>query len=261
LSASSKERFARELEAILDEVRVLPRAPALRLAIDFYADESCQNDHQYLVLGVLAGVRSKMPTIEEEFAALRKELKLTAEMKWTKVSKGMYHAYEAWVDLFFRQQVRYTALIVDTTKFDHKTFNEGDEEIGFNKMLYQLLLHRVGRRYGRFARIYGYLDSRTTKHTPENLRLILNAALAKHHRIDTDPFRRITFRDSHHADLIQTVDILSGAIAFQRNGHGNRQGASEAKKKLSEYILETAGKRPHCWYFHFWDFEFRKENP
>ena len=108
------------------------------------------------------------------------------ELKWTKVSKHNLKSYESWVDEFFHLSGRakllgFYALVLDTSTFNHKKYNEGDGEIGFSKILYQLLLHSIGRNYGYYRPIVGYLDHRDTVHSPEKLRQMLNAGLLKIH--------------------------------------------------------------------------------
>lgn len=231
-------------------------------AIDFYVDESSQNGLKYLVMGSLATRQKSAPNIVEKFARLRNEKNFKSELKWKKVSNQKYPFYEAWIDAFFELArggfVRFNALVVDTSKFDHHKHNEGDGDLGFNKLLYQLLLHRIGKRYKGDSPLYGYLDRRTTKHTPENLRQILNAGLAKYHKIDSAPFRSLQFIESVDSDLIQTVDVLIGGIAYAYNGHALKLGAKEAKKKLSEQIMRRVTKYPFSRQCDIWDFAFKK---
>lgn len=235
------------------------------LAIDFYADESSQSGHRFLVLGVLSAFTANVPAIEREYSQLRRKHNLNSELKWKKTTDQKFDAYRDWTELFFKlaaaRSVRFQAMVVDTTQFDHKTYNEGDGEIGFNKMLYQLLLHRIGRLYRGVSPLNGYLDSRTTKHAPERLRQMLNAGLARHHQIDTAPFRKMVFRDSKGCDLIQTVDILTGAIAFERNQHALKMDTRQSKKDLSKIIFTTSIQKPIKWQFKIWDFEFKKKVP
>ena len=61
--------------------------------------------------------------------------------------------YKKLIDIFFRHNrlhhVAFRCVVIDTHQLDHKTFNRGDEELGFYKLYYQLLLHnmRPGNRY------------------------------------------------------------------------------------------------------------------
>jgi hypothetical protein len=70
-----------------------------------------------------------------------------------------------------------TRTFVDTTQQDHKRYNDGDSETGFNKEIYQLA-NKIGQLYSR-GYFHIYPDYRDTKNTPEELRLILCRAAAK----------------------------------------------------------------------------------
>jgi hypothetical protein len=74
-------------------------------------------------------------------------------------------------------ELHFHSLFVDTTKQNHKKFNQGDSEIGFNKEVYQLA-NKVGRMYDAYY-FHLYPDYRDTKSFPEELRLILNRGAAK----------------------------------------------------------------------------------
>jgi hypothetical protein len=216
-------------------------SPDLRpdLAMDFYSDESSQNGHRYLVIGTLAIFRSKVPALLAKLQQARNDNNHTGELGWTSINSYKFGTYIDWLDIFAEfarpQFLRFSALVLDTSKVDH-SWNDGDKELGFNKLLYQLLLHRVGARYGSERPLNGYLDHRTTVHTPETLRQILNAGLGKYRGIKTNPFQRIQFRDSKQCDLIQLTDILTGAIAFHMNGHGKKAGTRKEKIGLCQEI-------------------------
>ncbi|HEY0257221.1 MAG TPA: hypothetical protein VGC39_07255, partial [Candidatus Methylacidiphilales bacterium] len=55
------------------------------------------------------------------------------------------------------------------------------------------------------------------------------------------PFRRVVFRNSKESDLLQLNDVLLGAAAWVKNGHGDRPEASIAKSELARHIMQRAG--------------------
>lgn len=233
------------------------------LAIEVYIDESSQNGHQHLVIGALEFKKKASIEIFRDLASVRGEY--TGEVKWKKLSDQKAQHYRRWVDKLFEliaaRSIKFHALTCDCTQFDHKRYNSGDGEIGFSKLLYQLLLHRIGKPALGVRPVYGYLDSRTTKHDPDNLRNMLNAGLAKHHQIFTQPFRRLTFIDSRKCDAIQAVDLLCGALAWDRNRRGEREEARQCKKELCEYIVNRSQERHIAWGFNIWTFQFRNRVP
>jgi hypothetical protein len=231
--------------------------------LEFFADESSQTKHRYMVLGAVLVPARAVVEVEQRFAALRPTTKPVSEMKWTKVSKHNIREYEAWVELFFElsKLLRFSSVVIDASQFDHRTYNEGDSEIGFNKVLYQFLLHSIGTKYGYVRPIRGYLDARTTVHTPERLRLMLNGGLRKIHanKYWDMPFRELSFLDSSKSALLQLTDILIGAIAFDRNLHWTRPDSRPEKLQLCRRILDFAQTKPGRSACKVWEFQFRQK--
>lgn len=167
----------------------------------------------------------------------------TSELKWSKIKKHNTRMYDAIMASFFnmlrRGYVQYYALVVDNSKMNHKQWNEGDKEIGFNKMLFQLLFKFV-RIFRSRPRFYVFLDDRTTKHTPDNLRKMLNAKAAKDLKISHNPYRYCEFHKSETQRLIQIADVISGAIAFRINQKNVLTGAAQHKIDTLAVITRLA---------------------
>jgi hypothetical protein len=207
---------------------------------EVYVDESSQNNHRYLVLGGVIIRLTDTPAINNNILEARLPELPSGETKWSKVSKSKLAAYKRVVDVLFNNpnSVHFHSLVVDTTLIDHRRYNAGSREIGFNKEIYQLGM--------KFSRLYStalfhlYPDSRETTQRPEDLRLILNRGCRKNGDKRDWPFRRCQFRDSKTTLPLQLVDILIGSLAYRLNGHDKAQGASPAKSELSSYILERA---------------------
>src|SRR5262249_10574955 len=141
------------------------------------------------------------------------------EVKWIKVSRTKLAAYKRIVDVLFDEadHVNFHSLIVDTTLVDHKRFNAGNREIGFNKEIYQLAI-KCARLYSGLS-LHLYPDQRETTQTPEDLRLILNRGCRKNGDARDWPFRRCQFRNSKTTPLLQLIDVIIGSLAFRLNGH------------------------------------------
>lgn len=209
---------------------------------DIYADESCQTAHRFLVLGAVTIKTEAVAELVTAIRAARLPGLPHGEVKWTKVSAGKLETYRAVVDAFFelseQNVAHFHSVIIDTSRFDHHRFNQGDREIGFSKMVFQLL-YKHARLYPE--RLYAYLDSRTTQQSLEDLRLMLNRRAANKLGRSEFPFRRVVFRNSKESDVIQLNDVLLGAVAWAKNGHSLRPDASAAKSDLAEHILRRAG--------------------
>ena len=224
------------------------------LAIEIYVDESCKNGHNHLILGALEFKQSDSIRIFEGLAEIRGTY--TEEIKWNKLSDAKHDNYKKWAEFVFGLLETNSAIVhllsCDTGQFDHKTHNQGSGELGFSKLIYQLLLHRIGRVNSGRRPIYGYLDSRTTVHSPENLRKMLNAGLSKWHNIHSLPFRRLTFTNSKKCDVIQALDLFTGALGERLNQNAERQ----VKKDFSKYVFDRNLKLPFAKRMRHWEFQF-----
>jgi len=170
------------------------------------------------------------------------------ELKWTKVSRGKYPVYKDVVDLYFssylHQGAEFHAIVLDTHGIDHGTYNQGDADLGFNKFLFNLLYYRVGLRFGELEKIVVDMDARNTTHEPAELQGFLNRKLASRFgSFDHHPFTRIAQRDSKKSRMVQLADLLAGSVAWHKNDHDTKSGASEAKTNLANHIAQSVGLR------------------
>src|SRR5579871_6097554 len=208
--------------------------------VEVYADESSQTKHRYLVLGAIVVALTDTPILIDAIKKARLPELPEGEAKWVKVSKTKLVAYKRIVDVIFDNQDKwhFHSLFVDTTLQNHKKFNEGDSEIGFNKELYQLA-NKVGQLYST-KYLHLYPDYRDTKSTPEELRLMLCQGAKKRGDKRDWLVRRCQFRDSKKTLPLQAADLLIGAIAYQLNGHNKASDASPAKVELAAHIMKRA---------------------
>lgn len=192
-----------------------------------------------------------------------------SELKWGKAKRRNVAMYEAAIDAYFKLQERnklqFYAIVVDTHKADHKTYNDGDREIGFSKYLFTLL-YKFWRLWRPDARLHAFLDDRTTKHTPDATKRMLNARARKDDpRLRFDPYRQVEFCQSHRSRLIQMTDIMTGAVAFATNEHDKKADAATYKighmnliasrAKLKTLAKPSPYKHPG---FDIWHLDFDK---
>lgn len=214
-----------------------------------FLDESSQNAHRFMVLGFVSCPAQMVRQFEHDLdARLAGHGIQNSELKWTKVSGGKLAAYRAAVDFYFDEMVplgsEAHALIVDTSLLDHRAYNEGDSELGFNKFLFQILYHRAGKPFVRLEKIVVDLDARNTARDLLELQTCLNRRAAKDLGIPQHrPFTRVAHRNSKGSRLIQVADLLTGAIAWHKNAHDTRPEASAAKSALAAHVAGKIGLR------------------
>lgn len=239
------------------------------LMIGVYADESCKDNHRHLILGGICVDIEDVNEVNSRLKEVRLNHSTHGEVKWGKVSKNKYNFYEDYVNVFFElcsnNILHFHFLSVDTSTFNHNLHNEGSAELGFDKLIYQLLLHKFGAKYGKENKIQVYLDERSTKNNPNCMTPMLNAALKKKMSIDSNPFTRITFQDSKTSEILQVNDLLIGAIGFRKNKRHLNKESAEHKKIFSELIARKAFMLEHpvkmnthnAVKFTSWEFKFK----
>lgn len=215
------------------------------MTINIFADESCQNNHRYMVLSGVAVESTDLHRVIGDIKSVRAKHNIYGEFKWAKVSKSKRSAYIDLVDKFFHLSavdlIHFHSVTIDTERLDHAKYNLGDSEIGFNKFIYQLLM-KFGRKY-RGNDINCYLHRRTTNQSLDELRAMLNNGIAKRFGVMSQPYKRVHFLGSKGCDLLQLNDVLLGAVASRTNNHHMRPDASPTKSELSEHILRCANVR------------------
>lgn len=210
-----------------------------------YVDESSQNAHRFMVLGALVINTEGIDALDAKFQQVRERYRMDHELKWGKASTSKLDAYEAYLKVALgclsRRTPCFHSIVIDTSELDHKRFNGGDSETGFSKFVYQLLT-KCASLSPHDSALDGFLDERTTRQTPNELRRILNNGMGK--KLSRRPFKRLEFRNSKLCNFIQAVDLLTGAVAFHWNGHHRKEGASPVRIWLAQMVATEIGL-PH----------------
>jgi hypothetical protein len=202
-----------------------------------YADESRQQGERFMLIGGLWMPADVTAIVRQEIARVRAEERLTAEMKWKKVSLAKLNAYARFVEVFFSQpRVSFKCIVIDVTQLDYRTFAGGDDELGFYKFYFQLLSRKLalGNDYLVFT------DGRHNRkrYRLDVLRICTNRWWAEYcGERDREPVRAIAARSSKDEDLIQLADVLLGAVGYVWNGYQS----SEAKLGLIRYMENRLG--------------------
>ena len=213
-------------------------------ALNIYVDESSQSGHRFVALGGIWIKQRQVRQAERRLESLRLAHRLKGEVKWTKLSPSRAAAYMALVDAFFALHregiLDWHGMFLEAGRIDHDTYSGGDRELGFNKLLFQFLFHRI-RIYPQARPVRIYLDSRTTRHDPDRiLRPILNNALRTRFGTREGPVAHVHFLDSKKSQLLQINDLVLGALAAARNGRHLLDTGSPAKRSMILRILADA---------------------
>lgn len=195
-----------------------------------------------MVCGGVAISRERRDEIEAAIQNIKTDAVIVSEMKWSKYRGGARaKAHKAIVDLFFdlisAKKIHFHVLIAHFAKFDHK-YNDGDDHnTSANRMLFQLLLHRVCRFYGRKCLVHVYPDKGNDSADLPGLREVLCAMAYNAYGTIPNCVRSIEPQHSHDHNILQMVDIVIGGIAAKLNA----RATTDHKIELADYILEKAG--------------------
>ena len=202
--------------------------------INIYCDESRHTSDRtdpYMVIGALACPRDRKEELTKQINLLRKQHDVWREFGWKTLSPSRHDFYWALLD-FFRndRDLSFRCLVVDRNILDHAQFNQGDDELGFYKLYYQMLVHWL--KPACAYHIYLDWQQNRTQRRFMDLRDILRRRLTGKAKIEClEPV------SSGHTPMIQLTDLLIGAVGYAWN---DRRG-SPIKEAFCIALAEAAG--------------------
>lgn len=207
-----------------------------------YCDESChlENDGiNDMVLGAVWCPQNKIRTINQAIKELklRYEVQPTAELKWTKVAPAKADLYKELIDFFFScEDLHFRCLVVaDKTKLDHKRFHQTHDD-WYYKMYFDMIKSIFNPRDS--YEIYIDIKDSRSYHKAETLREISSNNI---YDFSGKVVKRIQPIRSHEVQIMQIVDVLIGAVAYQNRIFPTDFMKSKTKMALIDLIKEKTG--------------------
>lgn len=209
-----------------------------------FADESNLNS-RYLLIGGIWVDELTYKAVVEECNNFKTSIgwTLDAKFNWKNVSKLTLPHYKKFIDIFFKYNLKFNAVVVDQSEISLKHNYEKDAELGFYKFYYLLLRHNSVKYDGVEYQIY--LDRRNNKNETrlEDLKKHLKSDKAKFTEEDwlIDKGLNIALLEpvnSKYYNLIQFSDILLGAFGYHYNQRHLKPDASKIKNELASYIAQ-----------------------
>lgn len=202
------------------------------MKVNIYCDEGSINSARYMLIGGLWVPWETEQSMRDALKSVRNSHRLTAEMKWTKISKSKLGAYLDYVDVFWKfPQVRFNCIVIDTHELDYKKFHRGDKELGFYKFYFLL----ISRNLDPENTYWLYTDARNNRKSSrlDVLSLVTNNWWQK--KANVKPLRKIEPRASHGEEFIQLADVLLGAVAYS----WNQRIGSAPKLQVVNHLTHT----------------------
>jgi hypothetical protein len=149
-------------------------------AINIYCDESRHTsdpNDAFMVIGGISCPRDAKREIVHQIHLLKRRFATQGEFGWKRLSPNRKDFYWAVLGLFSQDsRLSFRCIVVDRTILDHDKYNQGDQELGFYKLYYQMLIHWLKPK----CKYHIYLDwqQNRTQHRFSTLRDILRRKLS-----------------------------------------------------------------------------------
>ncbi len=199
-----------------------------------YCDESRHagtGHHPFLAIGSLWMPRAEKPELTIKLKTLCRSLNLYGEIKWSKTSRICLESYKQLIDFFFKEDsLRFRVIVVNQEKLDIDKYHAGDEELGFYKFYYEMLIKWIeeGNEY------LILLDFKKNKGADRHktLRTVIENKMRGKTII-----KDLTIIDSSRTPLSQLCDLLTGAVAAEWCGLTE----GRPKADLAAFIANKCG--------------------
>lgn len=221
---------------------------------EVYCDESGiealfdKNAHRYTTIGSVWLPKDYRSELKNQLNAIKHKYGVYGEIKWNKISPAYVEMYKQIVSVFLESsQIRFRAIVVDSAKLDHDTYNGGSGELGFYKFYYQLIYHwlHVNNAYDIFLdyKVNGY------RYRIKELEKIL--------RYSNSIVRQVQTLPSDESVIIQLADILTGAVGAKFNQETRSKAKSEIIALIEAKHKIVATKKSEV-KFNIFDINLRK---
>lgn len=207
---------------------------------NFYCDESCHlpNDgNSIMVLGGIWCPKEKSREINKRIREIKEKNKISAEMKWVKLSSARFQVYKELVDYFFDDDdLHFRVLIVDNKdKINHQSFHQTHDD-----WYYKMYFNMIKTILHPNDRYYIYLDIKDTK-SKSKINKLQEVLENSKYSFSKNTIQHIQVIRSHEVEIMQIVDILIGAIAYKLRGYNQslaKNSIIELIEKKSNYAFE-----------------------
>jgi len=234
-----------------------------------YCDESSIGKrHSHMVLGGIMLPADQAISLTAAVAKWREKANMLSELKWTRVSKQKLQEYRAFVrgtmHYIGQKELWFRCMVLEQQHLDWRTFHGGDECLGYNKFLYQLVFKGFIPFLYSGDKVVIYPDERHSQDSLDELGRCLNRAACRTWGWNVGPVSKVEPIASQKNTIMQMNDVLLGAVAHQNNRREDVPGRDQAKVDLAAYVAELAAlpnlrthSRATRANFNIWQFRLR----
>jgi len=198
-----------------------------------YCDESRHTSDpadRYMVIGAVSVPRDQKRQVVGRIHQLRAIHSTQGEFGWKRLSPNKASFYHAVLQLFTSTpELQFRCVVVDRHALDDELYNDGDTELGFYKLYYQMLVHWLSPQCS--YRIYLDIQNTREKGRFSTLRDILRKRLMGRARIES-----LEPAESSELELMQLVDLLIGAVGYAWNDRNTSETKLNFVKALAHEL-------------------------
>lgn len=212
--------------------------------INAYCDESCHLEHDnisVMVIGAIWCPQEKVKEINKRIREIKLRYNLTDnyELKWTKISTNHYQMYYDVIDYFFDDDdLHYRGVIIpDKALLHHEKFDQTHDE-WYYKMFFTLFKNILDPD-DKYKIFLDYKDPDGGKRIKKLHEVLCNNFYDFSRHIIKD----VQLVRSHQVEIIQLVDILTGAIGYENRslaGNSGKEKIIQRIKERSNYTLKNS---------------------
>ena len=211
------------------------------MVYNIYCDETChlENDGiNAMVIGAVWCPQEKLREINQRIKRIKIKngISPTTELKWTKISPAKLDVYKEMVDYFFDDDaLHFRAIIIpDKSKLNHEAFHQTHDD-WYYKMYFDML-KVILSPWGRYE-IYIDIKDTQTFQKAQKLKEVCSNSMYDFSR---SVIKRLQPIRSNEIEIMQLVDILIGAVAYQNRVFSDDFVKSQAKLEVIELIKERS---------------------
>ena len=208
----------------------------------FFIDESCHLEHDnwpIMCIGYIKVPEEKILEYKTALKEIKRKYNILQEIKWNTISRTSIQMYREIIDYFFDSSMEFRCVLITyKDRLDNKSFNNGDHDNFYYKMIYYLLYNPYTNDYSEHASYRVFLDIKDT--TGRQKLDKIEQVFDNKFRGDS-PFASFQHIRSHESQFIQLTDLFIGALSYQARGLDKIENASIAKLQFIEYLESKSG--------------------
>lgn len=228
-----------------------------------FSDESDLTS-RYMVIGGISCGTAFIHDLYRTIDGFSKAMPFGETVEWKNITKKNDDIFRSVIDYFCavnsEHLVDFHALVVDMHRFDHNTFNHGDREISFDKMMFQSFF-ALHKRYEGANKIRCFHGRRDARYPIYQIHTMLNnKTMPPDSRHIYAPYVTVDYLEVKKSPALQLADLLIGCVGASWNRRKGYVSGSPKDRVAKHFLAECPArvlnrKTPYTMpHFDIWEF-------